>query len=179
MHAARRDAIRTGAVLASLLALAACGKSDEKQAKQESGAPAQTAAAPAPLPEGAKAAPGTAWFIKGGQGGTQGGDWLPLATVTSFTPPPGCSGDFQGSLRLIRPRDDDGSRMVGLLRSGDPVLLEQRGPGDARLTVTLKNIQLGTVAAYHVGPDNHVEDSAIVDLANMSWVKAPCSPAGG
>lgn len=167
MHAAK-----AGAVLVSLLALAGCGKGDDEQARKEGSAPAQNAAAPAPLPEGAKSEPGTAWFLKGGQG-----DWLPLAAVASFTPPPGCKGDFQGSLRLIRPRDDDGSRMAGLLRSGEPLLLEQRGPGDARLTVTLKDIQLGTVAAYHVGPDNHVEDSAIVNLANMSWEKSPC-PSG-
>ena len=66
-------------------------------------------------------------------------------------------------------------RVGGQRAWSDPVLLEQRGPGDARLTVTLKDIQLGTVAAYHVGPDNHVEDSAIVNLANMSWAKTPCS----
>ena len=165
MHAAK-----FGSVLASLLALTACGKSDDNQAAQHGSAPKQSAVTPAALPEGASSEPGTAWFIKGGQG-----DWLPLAAVTNFTPPAGCTGDFQGGLRLIRQRDDDGGRVVGLLRSGDPVLLEQRGPGDARLTVTLKDIQLGTVAAYHVGPDNHVEDSAIVNLANMSWAKTPCS----
>lgn len=162
-------AVRTGAVVALMLAVTACGKRDDQQARQNGGAPEQSAAT---LPEGAKSEPGTAWFIKGDQG-----DWLPLAAVTSFTPPAGCTGVFQGSLRLIRRRDDDGGRVVGLLRSGDPVLLEQRGPGDAKLTVTVKDIQLGTVAAYQVGPDNHVEDSAIVNLANMSWVKAPCGAA--
>jgi hypothetical protein len=171
--------VRIGvSLLAVTLGLAACGKGDDKQSKQEGGAPQQTAATPAAMPEGAKSAPGTAWFLKGGQGGTQGGDWLPLAAVAAFTPPPGCKGDFQGSLRLIRQRDDDGGRMVGLLRSGEPLLLEQRGPGEARLTVTLKDIELGTVAAYTVGPDNHVEDSAIVNLANMNWEKTPCTPPG-
>jgi hypothetical protein len=169
MHSAR-----IGAVTLSLLAMAACGKSDDKQSMQEGSAPQQAAAAP----EGARSEPGTAWFLKGGQGGTQGGDWLPLAAVASFTPPPGCKGDFQGSLRLIRQRDDDGGRMVGLLRSGEPLVLERRGPGEARLTVTLKDIQLGTVAAYTVGPDNHVEDSAIVNLANMDWQKTPCTSPG-